>query len=53
MKKLSSSLINMVLVLTLIAVIAGGILAYVNDVTAQQIKNIEEKKTQSRNQRST
>lgn len=40
MKKLSSSLLNMVLVLTLIAVIAGGILAYVNNVTAPQIEKI-------------
>lgn len=40
MKKLSSSLLNMVIVLTLIAVIAGGILAYVNSVTAPQIKKI-------------
>jgi electron transport complex protein RnfG len=40
MKKLSSSLLNMVIVLTLIAVIAGGILAYVNSVTAPQIEKI-------------
>lgn len=40
MKKLSSSLLNMVVVLTLIAVIAGGILAYVNSVTAPQIEQI-------------
>ena len=40
MKKLSSSLLNMVLVLTLIAVIAGGILAYVNSVTSPQIEKI-------------
>lgn len=32
----------MLLVLTLIAVIAGGALAYVNSVTEQQIKNINE-----------
>ncbi len=41
MKKLSSSLLNMVIVLTLIAVIAGGILAYVNSVTAPQIEKIK------------
>ncbi len=40
MKKLSSSLLNMVLVLTLIAIVAGGILAYVNSVTAPQIEKI-------------
>lgn len=40
MKKLNSSLLNMVIVLTLIAVIAGGILAYVNSVTAPQIEKI-------------
>ena len=43
MKKLSSSLLNMVLVLTLIAVIAGGVLAYINNMTAPQIKDIEAK----------
>ena len=40
MKKLRSSLLNMVLVLTLIAIVAGGILAYVNSVTAPQIEKI-------------
>ena len=44
MKKLSSSLINMVVVLTLIALVAGGILAYVNYVTAPQIAKINEEK---------
>ena len=33
MKKLESSLLNMVLVLTSVAVIMGGILAYVNHLT--------------------
>ena len=33
MKKLESSLLNMVLVLTLVAVVMGGILAYVNHLT--------------------
>ena len=40
MKKLESSLKNMVIVLTLIAIIAGGALAYVNRVTAPQIEKI-------------
>lgn len=40
MKKLESSLTNMVIVLTLIAIIAGGALAYVNDFTAPQIEKI-------------
>ena len=40
MKKLESSLTNMVIVLTLIAIIAGGALAYVNGVTAPQIETI-------------
>ena len=40
MKKLESSLTNMVIVLTLIAIIAGGALAYVNGVTAPQIEKI-------------
>ena len=43
MKKLSSSLLNMVIVLTLIAVVAGGVLAYVNSVTAKKIKEIDNK----------
>ncbi len=40
MKKLSSSLTNMAVVLTVIAIIAGGALAYVNSVTAPQIEKI-------------
>lgn len=42
MKKLESSLINMVIVLTLIAIIAGGALAYVNDFTDEIIENIKQ-----------
>lgn len=38
MKKLESSLLNMVVVLTVISVVAGGILAYVNQVTAGPIE---------------
>ena len=40
MKKLSSSLLNMVLVLTIIAIIAGAGLAAVNSATAPQIEKI-------------
>ena len=40
MKKLSSSLTNMLIVLTLIAVVAGGLLAFVNSVTSPQIEKI-------------
>lgn len=40
MKKLSSSLTNMAVVLTVIAVIAGGALAAVNAITAPQIEKI-------------
>ena len=47
MKKLSSSITNMVIVLTLIAIVAGGILAYVNNVTAPQIAEINEEKLNS------
>jgi len=47
MKKLSSSITNMVIVLTLIAIVAGGILAYVNNVTALQIAEINEEKLNS------
>ena len=43
MKKLESSLTNMVLVLTLVAVIMGGILAYVNHLTEGPIKEQKEK----------
>lgn len=40
MEKLKSSLTNMALVLTIIAVVAGGVLASVNYVTAPQIEKI-------------
>ena len=40
MKKLKSSLLNMVLVLTLITIVAGAALAYVNSVTSVQIEKI-------------
>lgn len=40
MKKLESSLTNMLAVLTVIAVVAGSVLAYVNSVTAPQIEKI-------------
>lgn len=40
MKKLKSSLTNMLSVLTVIAVVAGAVLAYVNSVTAPQIEKI-------------
>jgi electron transport complex protein RnfG len=43
MKKLESSLTNMVLVLTLVAVIMGGILAYVNHLTEGPINEQKEK----------
>lgn len=43
MKKLESSLTNMVLVLTLVAVIMGGILAYVNHLTEGPINLQKEK----------
>ena len=43
MKKLESSLLNMVLVLTLVAVVMGGILAYVNHLTEGPIKEQKEK----------
>lgn len=41
MQKLSDSLTNMAVVLTLIAVITGGILAYVNHMTEEPIANVE------------
>ena len=47
MKKLSSSLLNMALVLTLIAVVAGGILALINSITAPQIEKINEENLQN------
>src|SRR5574344_702913 len=43
MKKLDSSFKNMTIVLTLVAIITGALLAYVNDVTAQPIKDIQAK----------
>ena len=43
MKKLKSSLWNMVLVLTLVAVVMGGILAYVNHLTEEPIAMQEKK----------
>ena len=44
MKKLESSLLNMVLVLTGVAVVMGAVLAFVNHVTAGPI---EEQKKQA------
>ena len=38
MKKLESTLTNMVVVLVAVAVITGGLLAWVNDITAEPIK---------------
>ena len=46
MKKLESSLTNMVLVLTVISVMAGGTLAYVNEVTQEPIAEINAKNLQ-------
>ena len=43
MKKLESSLLNMTLVLTGVAVIMGGILAYVNELTSGPINAQKEK----------
>ena len=43
MKKLESSLLNMVLVLTGVAVVMGGILAYVNHLTEGPISEQKEK----------
>lgn len=43
MKKLESSLLNMAVVLTVISVIAGGLLAYVNGVTEGPIQEIKAK----------
>ena len=43
MKKLKSTLPNMAIVLTLISVLAGGILAYVNSVTKGPIAQLKEK----------
>lgn len=46
MKKLESSLKNMVLVLTIISIVAGGTLAYVNEVTQGPIAEINAKNLQ-------
>ncbi len=43
MKKLESSLLNMTLVLTAVAVVMGGILAYVNHLTEGPIQEQKEK----------
>ncbi len=43
MKKLESSLLNMTLVLTLVAVVMGGILAYVNHLTEGPIQEQKDK----------
>ena len=43
MKKLASSLKNMVIVLSLIAIVATGLLAFVNNVTSSTIAAINEK----------
>lgn len=43
MKKLESTWYNMAIVLTLISVISGGALAYVNKQTAPAIKEVKEK----------
>lgn len=44
MKKLKSSLVNMVIVLTLIAIVAGGLLAYVNNETKLIIEGNKDEK---------
>lgn len=46
MKKLKSNLVNMTVVLTVISVVAGGVLAYVNQVTKEPIAKINEQKLQ-------
>lgn len=46
MKKLESSLINMVIVLTAISVIAAGALAYINKITQEPIADINAKNLQ-------
>lgn len=43
MEKLKSSLTNMLAVLTVIAIVAAGVLAYVNSITAPQIEQINAK----------
>lgn len=46
MKKLESSLTNMAVVLTVISVIAGGVLAYINKITQEPIAAINAKNLQ-------
>lgn len=46
MKKLESTWYNMTIVLTLISVVAGAALAYVNDLTAGPIRMIKERELQ-------
>ena len=46
MKKLQSTWYNMSVVLTLISVVAGAALAYVNDITAEPIRQIKEQQLQ-------
>lgn len=46
MKKLESTWYNMTIVLTLVSVVAGAALAYVNDLTAGPIKLIKEQQLQ-------
>lgn len=46
MKKLQSSLINMMVVLTVISVIAAGALAYINKITQEPIAEINAKNLQ-------
>ncbi len=43
MKKLESTWYNMAIVLTLISVISGGVLAYVNKITEPAIKEVKQK----------
>ena len=43
MKKLESSLLNMIVVLTLVSVITGGLLAAVNSVTEGPIQEQKDK----------
>lgn len=46
MKKLESTWYNMSIVLTVISVVAGAALAYVNDITTAPIREIKEKQLQ-------
>ena len=43
MKKLKSSLLNMTVVMTTVAAITGGLLAFVNHATEPSIKKQQEK----------